>query len=69
MKQVIKVHAHCIETGEAVKEYHIELNRYGHNITPETTPEIIWDIARKEMKASFNKPVTCWEIESDWVVD
>lgn len=53
----LKVYAYCVE---AERTYVVELNRRGYNIQENTNDDKIWSIARREMRASFGKPVTAW---------
>ena len=50
----------CIETDH---EYWLDLTRFG--VRKEWSSEAIWDVARREMRLSWNKPVTSWGWEPE----
>jgi hypothetical protein len=52
------VYAYCIEPNCTTV---LDLHPYG--VRPTWQPEIIWDVARREMRNLFHKSVTCWEIK------
>ena len=54
---------HCIAYHiEANREYRIDLTSYGI-VWPGGDSRIVWDVARREMRNRYGKPVTCWSWE------
>ena len=51
--------AYCIE---AKHEYRVDLTDYGI-VWPGCAQQIVWDVARREMRNHYRKPVTCWSWE------
>lgn len=48
-------YAYCIE---AEKTWCLNISLYG--VSKDWPDDIIWDVARREMKNHYGKPVTCW---------
>ncbi len=54
---------HCIAYWwDKSKEYHIDLYQFGVRGT--THPDVIWDVAKREMMLQYGKPVSAWQFVS-----